>query len=142
MEERITVAVGLDTSGSCLQDLPKFLGELNSIVKTFGGYEITLIQCDADVQDVKKYTDDEPMDVENFKCKGGGGTDFRPVFKWLRENSSEDINCLVYFTDGYGTAPTYPPPYPPLWVLTSDGTDNFCEWGEKMRFKPDYRENN
>ena len=95
-----------------------------------------------DGQDVKKYTDDEPMDVENFKCKGGGGTSFKPPFKWLREHGEEDINCLVYFTDGYGDAPTYPPPYPTLWVLTSDGAEDFCDWGEKMKFKPDYRENN
>lgn len=134
--EKIKCAVAVDTSGSYLADLPKFLGELNSIVKTFGGYEITLIQCDAEVQDVKKYTDDEPMDVENFKCKGGGGTDFKPPFKWLREHGEEDINCLVYFTDGYGDAPTYPPPYPTLWVLTSDGAEDFCDWGEKMKFKP------
>ena len=134
--EKIKCAVAVDTSGSYLADLPKFLGELNSIVKTFGSYEITLIQCDADVQDVKKYTDDEPMDVENFKCKGGGGTSFKPPFKWLREHGEEDINCLVYFTDGYGDAPTYPPPFPTLWVLTSDGCEDFCDWGEKMRFKP------
>ena len=137
MEDKIKLALGVDTSGSYLSDLPKFLGELKSLLSSFGKYEITIIQCDAEVQDVKNYSDDNPIDVDKFETKGGGGTSFKPVFKWVRE-SGEEYNCLVYFTDGYGDAPTYPiPGLPTLWVLTSDGCEDFCDWGEKMKFKAD-----
>ena len=140
MEERITVAVGLDTSGSCTQDLPKFLGELNGLLNSFGKYEVTLIQCDAEIQDVQKYDDANPIDLtKEFEAKGFGGTDARPIFKWIRE-SGEEYNAIIVMTDGYTTAPTYSVGIPTLWVLTADGCDNFCDWGEKMRFKPEHKE--
>lgn len=141
MDEKIKAALILDTSGSYLQDLPKFLAEFKALVESFGSYEITLIQCDAEVQDVKQYDADTPMDFKDFKAKGGGGSDFRPAFKKLRE-LGDDFNCCITFTDGYITMPTYPPPYPTLFVLTPDADKNFVEWGEKMVYKPDYRENN
>lgn len=135
-DEKIRVAVAVDTSGSCLGDIPKFLGELDGLLNSFGKRELTLIQCDAEVQKVDRYGDDDQLDAKKFEVAGFGGTSFKPPFKWLRENGQEDIDCMVYLTDGYGDAPTYPPPYPVLWVLTSDGCSDFCEWGEKMRFDP------
>ena len=137
---KIKAALVLDTSGSYLQDLPKFLSEFKALVESFGKYEITLIQCDAEVQDVKEYDADTPMDFDHFDAKGGGGSDFRPAFKKLRE-LGDDFNCCITFTDGYITMPTYPPPYPTLFVLTPDADKNFCDWGEKMVYKPDYRDN-
>ena len=136
---KIKAALILDTSGSYMQDLPKFLAEFKALVESFGKYEITLVQCDAEVQDVKEYDADTPMDFDGFKAKGGGGSDFRPAFKKLRE-LGDDFNCCITFTDGYITMPTYPPPYPTLFVLTPDADKDFVEWGEKMVYKPDYRE--
>lgn len=137
---KIKAALVLDTSGSYLQDLPKFLAEFKALVESFGKYEITLVQCDAEVQDVKEYDADTPMDFDHFDAKGGGGSDFRPAFKKLRE-LGDDFNCCITFTDGYISMPTYPPPYPTLFVLTPDAPTDFVEWGEKMVYRPDYRNN-
>ena len=139
-DQKLKAALILDTSGSYLQDLPKFLAEFKALVESFGKYEITLIQCDAEVQDVKEYDADTPMDFDHFDVKGGGGSDFRPAFKKLRELGDEFDTCIV-FTDGYISMPTYPPPYPTLFVLTPDAPTDFVEWGEKMVYKPDYRDN-
>lgn len=136
---KIKAALVLDTSGSYLQDLPKFLAEFKALVESFGKYEITMVQCDAAVQDVKTYDADTPMEFGKFEAKGGGGSDFRPAFKKLRE-LGDDFNCCITFTDGYITMPTFPPPYPTLFVLTPDADKDFVEWGEKMVYKPDYRE--
>lgn len=136
MDDNINIGLILDTSGSYLGDLPKFLSELDSLLRSFGKYQITLIQCDAEVQDVQKYDESNPMDFDKFEAKGFGGSDARPAFKWIRENGEDEVNCVVMFTDGYIDVPTYAPPYPTLFVLTSDGNENLCEWGEKMRFKP------
>ena len=136
---KIKAALVLDTSGSYLQDLPKFLAEFKALVESFGKYEITMVQCDAEVQDVKTYDAETPMEFDKFEAKGGGGSDFRPAFKKLRE-LGDDFNCCITFTDGYITMPTYPPPYPTLFVLTPDADKDFVEWGEKMVYKPDYRE--
>ena len=137
-DQKLKAALILDTSGSYLQDLPKFLAEFKSLVESFGKYEITMIQCDAEVQDVKTYDAETQMEFDKFNAKGGGGSDFRPAFKKLRELGDDFDTCIV-FTDGYISMPTYPPPYPTLFVLTPDADKNFVEWGEKMVYKPDYR---
>ena len=51
--------------------------------------------------------------------KGGGGTDFRPVFNEV-EDRGIDPACVVYLTDGWGVYPEEEPPYPVLWVLTQE----------------------
>ena len=137
-DQKLKAALILDTSGSYLQDLPKFLAEFKSLVESSGKYAITMIQCDAEVQDVKTYDAETPMEFDKFNAKGGGGSDFRPAFKKLRELGDDFDTCIV-FTDGYISMPTYPPPYPTLFVLTPDADKDFVEWGEKMVYKPDYR---
>lgn len=137
--ESINVCVAIDTSGSCLQDLPKFFAELCSLVGSFGHYKLRIIQCDCSVTDVKEYESDGlAFDPENekYELSGGGGTSFCPVFEYL-QNEGIEPNCLIYFTDGYGDAPQVAPNYPVLWILTNDGSRDFCEWGKKIRFKPD-----
>jgi len=134
--ERIEGVVAIDTSGSCLGDLPKFFGELKGLVESFGNYRITLIQCDAAVDKVDVYDyNDNPFDPEvKIEASGGGGTSFVPVFKYI-EKEGIAPNFLIYLTDSYGDAPKNPPNYPVLWVLTNDGDINFCNWGKKIKFK-------
>ena len=141
--QKIKVTIAVDTSGSCTGDLPKFFAEFNSLMKSFGNYEVNLIQCDAEVTSCDKYDGSTPFDpdIKNFNFKGFGGTSFKPVFKYVREHGIEQ-DCLIYFTDGYGDAPDYPPPYPVLWVLTTDHDDDFCSWGTKLPFKEKYQREN
>jgi len=137
-QERINVTVAIDTSGSCTGDIPKFMSELVSLLKTFGGYELHLIQCDAEVSDYKEYDDTNPFpidDVKSFKWKGFGGTSFCPPFDYVKQHGIVS-DCFIYMTDSFGDAPENPPPYPVLWILTADGNENFCKWGQKLRFKP------
>ena len=136
-DENIKMLLAIDTSGSTMSDLPMFLGELKGLVESFGKYEVTVLQCDSYVQDVKEYSSDEPIDVNAFEMKGFGGTSFRPIFNWYNEHGgSEDYACILVFTDGYGDVPKYGPDVPVLWVLTNDGYTEMCDWGEKMFFRP------
>ena len=136
--ERVNVTVAIDTSGSCIGDLPKFFGELISLMNTFGGYDIHLIQCDAAVDKYDHYDDmghPFPMDADQkIEWSGGGGTSFKPPFRFVREHGIQ-TDCFIYLTDSFGDAPKYPPPYPVLWILTADGNENFCSWGKKIKFK-------
>lgn len=136
--DEIRIAVAIDTSGSCLGDLPKFFAELKALVEQNGRYVVDLIQCDASVSSHKTYSDSgEPLEIGDgggFEVSGGGGTSFTPVFDFIEERGL-DPDCLVYFTDGYGDAPPDPPRYPTMWILTSDGAEDFCSWGTKTRFK-------
>ena len=137
--ERIRGVVAIDTSGSCTGDLPKFFGELKGLIDSFGSYELTVIQADAAVDHVETYEDDNnPLELEeasDIQTFGGGGTDYGPVFKYVEENTLNP-DFLIYIGDGYA-AMSYDkqPAYPVMWLITKDGTFDFCDWGKKIRFK-------
>ena len=135
---KMKIAVGIDTSGSVMADLPKFLGELNSLVKSFGSYELHLIQCDARIQDYKLYTEEDPLDLEHekFNVRGMGGTKLKPIFDYVELNQL-DIDAAVIFTDGYCERfNTYDAPsYPVLWMVSKGGSKENLTFGEVHVFE-------
>ena len=136
--ETVNVIVTVDTSGSTTADLPKFMGELIGLIETFGNYELTIIQCDCKVQDVSHYdsfNEFPTQSIKDFKWNGFGGSDLRPAFKEIQKMNTEATFHIV-FTDGYITVPNKNPlNIPTLFVLTQDGVENLCDWGEKVKFK-------
>lgn len=134
--ESIDVVVAIDTSGSCLYDLPKFFTELCGLVESFGHYKLMIIQCDCRVTRVDEYeSEGNRFDPDTkFQSEGGGGTSFCPPFDYLKQHGITP-SCFIYFTDGYGDAPEKKPNYPVMWILTSDCDQNFCDWGKKIVFK-------
>jgi predicted metal-dependent peptidase len=108
------VAVAVDTSGSIDDEvLSDFLAEINGIARA--GADVTLIQCDCQITSVAPY-----RRFERPVIKGGGGTDFDPVMRWLRENRRECFGGCIYLTDGCAAKPTIDPVCPVLWVLTPE----------------------
>ena len=78
--------------------------------------EIRYIQCDTEVtQDIKlkRYTN-----VEDIAIKGGGGTDFRPVFDYIKQKNYKP-NAILYFTDGQGAYPEKSN-IDTLWIIDSE----------------------
>lgn len=131
-QESLRAIVAIDTSGSTTCDLPQFFSELRSLLSSFGSYEITVIQCDADVQHVEVYDGTRPIEENVFY--GGGGTSFDPVFQYVENHHETEPSVLIYLTDGCGTVRETPPPYPVLWLLTADGHVP-ATWGSVTRFK-------
>lgn len=113
----VNVAVALDTSGSVTrEELQEFLSEIDAL-KAQVRAEITLHACDdkLDPAGPWKYAQWEAI-VLPEQVSGGGGTDFRPVFDWLRqENFAPDL--LVYFTDAEGRFPDREPEFPVVWLV-------------------------
>lgn len=111
---RIVCAV--DTSGSirCVEKLlTAFLTELQDILDTSRPEVLHLIDCDARVH---SHTELRPgNDLRGTAFHGGGGTCFRPVFRFVEDRDLQP-DCLIYFTDLEGSFPTEPPPYPVLWI--------------------------
>ena len=142
--EKIKVAVIVDTSGSCWDDLSKFFSEINSLLKSFGDYEVHVIQCDAAVHDIKKYDNSDPFPIDDptaIDIKGCGGSDFTPACKAIQKNGIEnEVDCIIFFTDGEIGFPQYPLSKPSLIILTKDGNQNCCSWGRKIRFKSEQNE--
>ena len=61
---------------------------------------------------------------DGFHIQGGGGTDFRPVFRYVEDLQAKgdlrDLKGLIYFTDGLGTYPRDPTPYETVFVFARD----------------------
>jgi predicted metal-dependent peptidase len=122
--EELKIVVAIDTSASIDDELLKiFLAELYEIMQVFTHYVIELIECDASIQNIQRLT---PMESLEPRLKGGGGTDFRPVFEYV-ENMNEDFKFLIYFTDGKGTFPKHEPIIDTLWVMSESCDVKFGE---------------
>lgn len=114
------VVVAVDTSGSIAgEEIASFFGCINSILKHTKPEAIHVVYCDAEVQNVQVLTPrDLPLKPEKFRPKGGGGTDFRPVFDYVKEKRLNPV-AIVYLTDMYGMFPDKAPAYPTIWCATS-----------------------
>lgn len=109
------IAFIVDTSASLNEeDLSKVFTELHDVAETFDAH-ITVVYVDTEVQG---HADIEPFDDLKLDPVGGGGTDFRPGFKWLEENGI-DAKCIIYLTDGQcDDFPDQEPDIPVLWAIT------------------------
>jgi predicted metal-dependent peptidase len=118
------VAVAIDTSGSIDQEqLNEFLAEVRGILFDCRPEKMILIECDAQVH---QWLELDPCDEVGLEVKGGGGTDFRPVFERIAQEP-EPPAALVYLTDLCGDFPQEPPPYPVVWACNNADTGPFGE---------------
>ena len=118
------MVIAVDTSGSIGEDeLEQFAGEISTIAEDAQPEAIHVIYCDAAVQTWQEFGPSEPIQLDP---KGGGGTDFRPAFQWVKENQIEPA-CMVYLTDLCCHSYPEPPEYPVLWVTDSRRTAPFGE---------------
>lgn len=138
--EAMKVACLIDTSGSCVSDVEKFMSELNALVSSFGDYSMMVYECDTEIKNITHYDNSNPFpinDVSKMRLHGGGGSDFRPAFDKICEDLSNDgdaYNVIVAFTDGYIDVPKYNNTDKDIiWVLTNDGRKP-CDYGTAIQF--------
>ena len=127
---QINVAVGMDISGSVDdKEMNEFLSEIDAIKGNMRA-RITLLPCDASLAEGAPWIF-EPWEEINLPetFKGGGGTDFNPVFEWL-DDQDQNPDLLVYFTDCKGTFPKVLPSYPVIWLVK--GKDQ-PPWGQRVQ---------
>ena len=115
--------IAVDTSYSTSGELVRsFLQETLHILLEehafFSAARVHLIQCDEKVQEDIVIRDAEQAErlLQTFAIRGGGGTDFRPVFTYVEElrarGELKRLGGLLYFTDGNGIYPKKKPDYP------------------------------
>ena len=142
--------IAIDTSMSCSGDLVKaFLSETYGVLleteSFFKKVNIHVIQCDEKVQSDVKITCREELEdyMANMEIRGGGGTDFRPVFAYveqLREAGAFDrLKGLLYFTDGYGIFPARKPDYDVAFLfMEEDYSDRAVPpWAIRLVLQPE-----
>ncbi len=119
------VVVALDTSASIA---PALLQAVGAELRALAGRarETLLLVADAQVQQVVSDLELEAF-LKRGRAKGGGGTDHRPVFAWLRERGVRP-DLFVGITDLYSRFPERPPGYPVLWLVPRKHAD--APWGQ------------
>lgn len=99
--DEISVAIGIDTSGSISQKtLRDFVSEVNGIMQQFDAYTIKIWQFDTNVYGYETFTHDDGKNILDYKIKGGGGTDFDANWKFMKRNEIVP-DQFIMFTDMY-----------------------------------------
>ena len=110
------IVIVRDTSGSIGGKYLQLMnGELVDIIESIKPEAVYVLDVDARVQRVQTILSGDEEEFE-ATAKGGGGTDFRPAFKWV-EDEGIDCTCFIYLTDLEGKFPTAAPEYPVLWAV-------------------------
>ena len=113
----------VDTSGSMSDKMiADVYSEIKGAIDQFGG-KLTgwLGFFDAAVYDAKPF--DSVDELLSIKPKGGGGTDFNIIFKYVREKKSDPAPAaIVILTDGYCPFPDENEAMgiPVLWVINNE----------------------
>lgn len=127
--------IAIDTSGSTSGETVRhFLEKTYNILKSsesfFSKINLHIIQCDSEIQEHIKITEQREFDsyIESISIKGLGGTDFRPVFtevdRMVKNKEFSNLKGIIYFTDGYGTFPSKKPDYETAFVFLRNEYDN------------------
>ena len=125
------LVLALDTSGSCSGEVcRRFLRESLSLLRDISAgaasFRVLALQCDTQIQReiLLERPDQIETFLENFKPSGFGGTDFRPVFRRVKElrrrGDMPRVRGLLYLSDGFGSFPDRPPDYPVTFLLLED----------------------
>ncbi len=143
------LVIAIDTSASTKEDqVQKFLNETAAMLRNranfFKKIRVHILECDDQVQRDVILSDPEEIEeyAENFQMKGGYGTDFRPVFKYVEELRKKreipDMKGMLYFTDGYGEFPDRPTDYETAFVfdpLADINDKDVPDWAMKLYIK-------
>lgn len=119
MDDKVLkIVVAIDTSAS-VDDrmIAKIFNEIFAIIAK-RKHDITVIECDAQVQRVYKVM--AHTDIKE-KVAGRGGTLFSPVIEYVNNDKYFRDALLIYFTDGYGESEIPKPrTYRNMWVVIGD----------------------
>lgn len=121
------ICIGTDTSGSVSKpEYKEFMMEILNIQK-LTKCKITVVECDAYVDEVKGVYEVTSIDqvskrLEGGMVTGGGGTSVKPLYDHVRKHKHK-YSALIYFTDLYLSPESPLPPLPVLTVVSSRGVD-------------------
>ncbi len=131
-EKRVDdMVIAIDTSASVSGNTVKnFIRRTFEMLKNEEHFServnIHILQCDTEIQSETVIEDLNRLEVylESFTVRGFGGTDFRPVFRYVDQlkdsGQLKNLKGLIYFTDGYGVYPVKKPPYEVLFAFLND----------------------
>ena len=95
-DRKASLVCAIDTSYSMdKEQVSKALSQILKLKMSLG-FDMTLIQCDSKIQEVRKIkTKNDIPDI----VKGRGGTAFTPVIEYLNDHKEYRNSVLIYFTE-------------------------------------------
>jgi predicted metal-dependent peptidase len=127
-----TFIIVIDTSGSCCgSTLQNFLVQTKKVVEDMElsgrKFLLRMMQCDYDIQEEVEIRTVEEFNeyIEHFRMRGGGGTNFVPVFRRVDQLVAEEeayakLKGFLYFSDGFGDFPNQPSVYETVFVIPEE----------------------
>ncbi len=121
--------IAIDTSGSTKgKPVKKFLSEIYKLAvelnKKSKKFDLIIVECDTEIKSVRKVADMDEFGkiIDDYTITGGGGTDFRPIFDFVKSENDrgEKIKGIIYFTDGYGIFPSESSQVKSCFVIYND----------------------
>lgn len=123
--------IAIDTSASCAGTfVQRFVEKTYDILKSTSAFgrkvNVHIIQCDSDIRKDTKITELSDIDdtFAEYQGRGFGGTDFRPVFKYVDDlvaaREFKNLKGMVYLTDGLGKFPEEEPEYLTTFVFVDE----------------------
>ena len=127
---QVELTVAIDTSGSISEEeLEEFISEVDAIKGQMRA-RITLLACDDKLDARGPWTYEAwetftlPEDIQ-----GGGGTNFNPVFDYIRQRGREP-DLLIYFTDAEGEFPVTEAYFDVIWLVKGKAS---VPWGQRIQ---------
>ena len=127
----------VDTSGSMTDKMiTQAFSEIKGAIDQFNGrLEGWLGFFDAAVVEPKRFSDEDEFRV--IIPEGGGGTSFKCIFDYIRENSNGNFNpvSIIILTDGYAPFPdeSETQGIPVLWIINNKAVTP--PWGKTVRIE-------
>lgn len=126
----------IDTSASMSDDMiTAAYSEVKGAIDQFNGkLEGFLGFFDAAVTEPEPFSDEDEFIV--IKPKGGGGTDFEVIFRYVAENMTDEPPAsIIILTDGYAPFPDEEKAngIPVLWLLNNQNVEP--PWGKIARIE-------
>lgn len=125
----------IDTSGSMSDEaITAVYSEIKGAIDQFNGHlQGWLGFFDAEVVEPKPFSSEEEFRI--IRPKGGGGTRFDIIFKYVEKHMDTLPASIIIMTDGYGDFPKEEEAMeiPVLWLLVTDDVNP--PWGKVARIK-------
>ena len=98
---KVKAAVAIDCSGSMGEDMLRdLLSETKGIMQQFTDFDLEVWCFDTRVYGYAKFSPDNIDEIDDYKIKGGGGTEFMCNWNYMKENDIQPERFIM-MTDGY-----------------------------------------